>query len=401
MITKFRVQNYKALRDVTLDLTPIHVLIGPNDAGKTSLLEAMGALCRSVDMPLADAFQGEWSGRELVWKGGKDDDGAIALMAQVDEVGLRYELRCRFAAANETGGAVRALHESITGRGGESKYSGESGGERGNTFLRNKKSASLRIAVMTEAIEASGALIRELSGVQSHRWIPSMLSIPTAPYERDQFTIETTGFGLALCLDDFLSVRRQKFDQIEEQLRGIFPEIASITLPQAPAYRVVKTLRVGVPVLEPAIGKQIKFELRNGTVIPAAQMSDGVLLVLAYLAILKSPNPPRLLLIEEPENGVHPKRLSEVLSILRTLVKEQSHTQIVMTTHSPYVLDEFKPEEVTICTKGADGAVSTRRLSESKTVREQLDVFTLGEIWTAEGDEALANTKDRHEDSTT
>lgn len=41
MITPFRVQNYKALRDVTLNLTPIHLLIGPNDSVKTSLLEAM------------------------------------------------------------------------------------------------------------------------------------------------------------------------------------------------------------------------------------------------------------------------------------------------------------------------------------------------------------------------
>ena len=46
MITRFQVQNYKALRDVTLDLTPMHVLIGPNDAGKTSILEAITALCR-------------------------------------------------------------------------------------------------------------------------------------------------------------------------------------------------------------------------------------------------------------------------------------------------------------------------------------------------------------------
>ena len=44
MITRFQVQNYKALRDVTLDLTPMHVLIGPNDTGKTSILEAMTAL---------------------------------------------------------------------------------------------------------------------------------------------------------------------------------------------------------------------------------------------------------------------------------------------------------------------------------------------------------------------
>jgi len=114
-----------------------------------------------------------------------------------------------------------------------------------------------------------------------------------------------------------------------------------------------------------------------------------MLLILAYLAVLHVPQPPRLLLVEEPENGIHPARLKEVLSILRDLVAEQSHTQVVMTTHSPYVVDSFQPEEVTLCHKGDDGAIQTRLLSQSKAVREQVDVFTLGEIWTGEGDERL------------
>jgi len=89
-----------------------------------------------------------------------------------------------------------------------------------------------------------------------------------------------------------------------------------------------------------------------------ALVSDGTLRLLAltipaYLKDLRG-----VFLIEEPENGIHPKRLKDVLSILRELITEQSHTQVLMTTHSPYVLDEFKPEEVTLCKKGADGAVN-------------------------------------------
>ena len=60
-----------------------------------------------------------------------------------------------------------------------------------------------------------------------------------------------------------------------------------------------------------------------------------------------------------------------------------------MTTHSPYVLHEFTPEEVTVCVREKNGEVKTRRLSESKAVQEQMDFFSLGEIWTMEGDEAL------------
>jgi predicted ATPase len=144
-------------------------------------------------------------------------------------------------------------------------------------------------------------------------------------------------------------------------------------------------------MLERGEGKGIYFEF-DGTngLIPAAQVSDGVLLVLAYLTVLHLPEPPRLLLLEEPENGIHPKRLNDVLLILRDLIGEQSRTQVILTTHSPYVLDLFKPEEVTLCQKEADGSVSVHRLSESETVERLRDVFSLGEIWTSEGDAALA-----------
>jgi predicted ATPase len=96
--------------------------------------------------------------------------------------------------------------------------------------------------------------------------------------------------------------------------------------------------------------------------------------------------------VDEPENGIHPKRLQDVIRILRELVKAQTHSQVILTTHSPYVVDLFHPEEVTLCRRLEDGSVSVHRLSESQSVREQLDVFTLGEIWSAEGDDSLAKT---------
>ncbi len=144
-------------------------------------------------------------------------------------------------------------------------------------------------------------------------------------------------------------------------------------------------------MLQAAEGKGIYFEFVNsGELVAAAQASDGILLVLAYLAILYSPKPPRVLLIEEPENGIHHKRLNDVLGILRELVEEQSHTQVVMTTHSPYVVDQFRPDEVSLCMKGDDGAVRVHSLSTSSAVGRQSAIFSLGEIWTAEGDEDLA-----------
>src|SRR6187401_2163447 len=94
MISRFRVQNYKALHDVVINLTPIHVLIGPNDSSKTSILEAIASLCRSVDRPLSNAFTGTWDGRELVWLGKRDL--TIALEAEITDPDepFTYGLSC-------------------------------------------------------------------------------------------------------------------------------------------------------------------------------------------------------------------------------------------------------------------------------------------------------------------
>ena len=237
-----------------------------------------------------------------------------------------------------------------------------------------------------------------LVGVHYYRLSPSFLALPVAPDSKRLFRMESNGFGLALCLDEILNFDRNRFDQLEKRFTEIFSHIESIVLQQEPAYRAPVDNSDRVTMLNKADGKGLYFKMKeSGQLVPASQASDGTLLVLAYLTILYLPQPPRLLLIEEPENGIHPKRLREILEILRSLVHEQSHTQVVLTTHSPYVLDLFKPEEVTLCNKLDTGEIKTTRMSDSPEVVRQLGVFTLGEIWTSEGDEKIAESKEQPE----
>ncbi len=227
--------------------------------------------------------------------------------------------------------------------------------------------------------------------MQYYRWDPRLLSLPNVPDSGRQFRMDGSGFGLALLLDDILGFDRVRFASLEQRFTAIFTQFRSIKLVAEPAYRAPDDIARPVPMLTAAEGKGIYFELeQGGDLVAAAQASDGTLLVLAYLAILYSPRPPRMLLIEEPENGIHPKRLQDVLTILKELVAEQSHTQVVLTTHSPYVVDLFQPEQVSLCTRAQDGSVRVRRLSESSIVERQQAVFSLGEIWASEGDDVLA-----------
>ena len=71
-LSRFGVKNYKCLGDIGIPLTPVHVLIGPNDAGKTSLMEAIAALCGSLKRPVKEFFPKPWKGRELVRFGAKE-----------------------------------------------------------------------------------------------------------------------------------------------------------------------------------------------------------------------------------------------------------------------------------------------------------------------------------------
>lgn len=226
-----------------------------------------------------------------------------------------------------------------------------------------------------------------LRGVHYYRWDPRLLALPVAPDVSRRYRMHSTGFGLASCLDDILGYDRSLFDSLERQFIEIFPQIKSIRLKPEKAFKAPAEDKFGVPQLQQADGKGIHFHFREGgQEISAAQSSDGVLLVLAYLAVLHLPHPPRVILVEEPENGIHPNRLKQILGILKKLVEEirQDQTQVLLTTHSPYVLDSFRPEEVTLCSRHEDGSIGTHRLSDSRTVQEQSDAFTLGEIWTAE-----------------
>jgi predicted ATPase len=382
MIKRIHIQNYKALRDVTLNLTPIHVLIGPNDSGKTSILEAIAALGRSVDHPLSDAFAGAWEGRQLVSQGSGGSTVTLIALVVFSDKKFQYKLVCEFAPAGRsvqlTTETIQINNETPIGSNGDSLSMVYRVSARGQTSPHG----------MGDEIE----LVRDaLGGVQSYRWDARFLALPVAPDMKRRFRMEPSGFGLALCLDDILGFDRQRFMQLEERFTTIFPAIKSIKLIPESAYRAPVDDPQQVPMLNKSDGKGLYFEFAGvDEPIPARQVSDGVLLVLAYLAVLYLPDPPRFLLVEEPENGIHPRRLQDVLKILRDLATSQSQTQVILTTHSPYAVDLFAPEEVTLCQKQADGTVAVQRLSDSQTVREQLKVFTLGEIWTAEGDAALA-----------
>lgn len=231
MITHFHVRNYKALRDVKLDLTPIHVLIGPNDSGKTSILDAIAALCRSVDHPLAQAFTGSWEGRSLVWRGEPDLDVSFTATVENGQLDFNYKLSCGFRPL----GRDPKVQEENLSFGSESQRVEFS--STGHHLTRVCGIEAQGRTATSEERDAVRQVHDALVGIHDYRWIPRFLALPVALDAKRGCRMEPSGFGLAQSLDGILSDDRNQFIKLEERFREVFPHIKSIKLRAANAYR--------------------------------------------------------------------------------------------------------------------------------------------------------------------
>jgi len=388
-LSRFGVKNYKCLGEIDIPLTPIHVLIGENDAGKTSLLEAMGALCASSEQLLADIFPKPWEGRELVNHG--SDQASVALSGQWESS------ECEPAGSGET--TIRYGFTVAFPPTGVQCRTSEDWLESGPDFRRQ----SLKTAHVDQTafhlwqkghdpghtIDALDykLLSQILKPAQKYSLNPRQMAMPAAFDKRRRFRMDPDGFGLATLLDDLLGHDPRAFLELEREYCALFPQFKSVrTRTEIGLYRYEQA--AGMFGADAKDGKAIYLETQGGREIRAQRASDGAILFLGLLALAYLPEPPNVLLLEEPENGIYPKRLGQVLELLKQLVGREEGVrfpQIIMTTHAPYVLSFFEPEEVTFLSRPADdpnGPVRARPLRDAPNIKERMgDEFFLGELW--------------------
>jgi energy-coupling factor transporter ATP-binding protein EcfA2 len=376
MMTRFGVKNYKCLKDVDIPLTPIHVLIGQNDSGKTSLLEAMYALARSVEVSLQHAFAGSWEGRELVFHRAPSPEISFSVTVSISNQQdsqfqltniADYKLMLSFPPI---GTDVRRLGEEC---GGENYSNYTSTTALFDAYRNSMRGCTPIVAFLAES----------LRGVQRCRFEPKLMALPAQIDPSRQFSLQSDGFRLAAVLDDILGYDVKLFLAMQEEFCRYFPEFKRIRVLTEPAFSCIFG-QSGVQSFQyGGTGKGIVFETQSGDV-HARNVSDGVLLFLGFLALCYIPSPPKLLLIEEPENGIYPKRLSQVVGLLKRLATESERPvpQIIMTTHSPYLISDFQPDEVTFMSRQPDGSCRARPLRDAPNIHERMGgEFYLGELW--------------------
>ena len=169
---------------------------------------------------------------------------------------------------------------------------------------------------------------------------------------------------------------RKRFFEIVDALRGSIPGLQDID---------VKTPGGG--------NRRVDVRVEGDLSFPPDRQSVGVRLMIFFVALAFHPTPPKLILVEEPENGVHPKRLADIVKLLRGITKGEHadhRAQVILTTHSPYLLDhvDLNTDQVLVFRRKDDGS-RTAEAADRERLKNFLDEFMLGEVWYNEGEAGL------------
>jgi predicted ATPase len=388
MITRFGVRNFRCLRHVDVPLGPLNFLVGPNNTGKSSFLKAaeilghcmlyqtveaaFSALHTRFDRLLTQGADGEplEFDCEATWQ-----DGAESTFR------AHYEAAFQCSVPNGPDQPVEARIDSevieLDSGTGERiarfQRTGASQPQRKEVGLANAESP-LHLAHPQSTIPYSlwqqddsrlEGLRRALTSSPKYSFIPQRLAEPCQVQEKAE--IEADGFGLAAVLDTMMQVEPERFARIEEALRQFVPAVERVRFPGAGPGE-----------------KTILFHEKGGARVLADAASDGLLLFLAHLTVAYAHGEVGILLIEEPETGVHPNRLKRIVQLLRAVSRGElglPPVQVIATSHSPYLLDWCSKDEVVYFDRDKDGEVRTKRLSEVPEIEDRIEDFESLGAW--------------------
>ena len=400
LIEGFRVQNYRALRDVTLGklssqqggapLTPFTVVIGKNGVGKSTLFDAFGFVsdCLVHDVEQACAMKQRGGYERLHSRG---SNGPISFEIYYREAKgerpMTYELSI---ALDETGRPfiesevlkqrrkgqkhgrpypfLRLAHGKGVVWAGEDAVEVEGGEEdRAQTLVELTDLRQLGIATLGTLKEHPRIKrFRDfLKGWYLSYFYPDAArSLPTAGPQKH---LNSHGDNIGNVVQFMAREHKDRFKVVLERIAAKIPGIKSIDTKVMDDNRLLLRFNDGAFV-DPFFSQQ---------------MSDGTLKVFAYLLLMEDPEPPPFICIEEPENGLYHKLLEALAQEFRAhATGKKNAPQIFVTTHQPYFVDALSPNEVWILEKGADGYSVIRRVSDLEIVKNLVEEgLPLGGLW--------------------
>jgi predicted ATPase len=379
MIRRAAFSNFKSLRAVTCEFERFTVIVGANASGKTSILDGLQYLALSTRDRLGRLLTADSLPPELRSRGASGDM-RLELRGDFDGNEAGVDLRVAFSERVDEEEKL-AWHSTVTLEwAGQQQTSAQRGPERPTVFeepIARKLYSALRP--------------RKL------RLDPQKLAMPSyndRPGETPLLAID--GDGLAAVLLDMKAREPDVFDEIQEAACRVVPSLQRIRLRPAKVVRAttqhiqINESEFDHPVEQLYSGHQLLLDFKGAPSIPAPLASDGTLLTIGVLTALCAKPQPRLLLLDDIDEALHPRAQKELVAQLRQVLERRSELQIIATSHSPYLLDCFAPTEVLLTAARPDGSTACAKLSEHPDIGRWKDIAKAGELWSFVGEDWVA-----------
>jgi predicted ATPase len=384
-ILELHVQGFRSLKDVTWKPGDLNVVIGPNGSGKSNLLRMLELISISAQGRLGKHVRSLGGIEPLLWDG---EAAAIIVglgTSRLSPAHDRINYDVSLVRIGQTSG-FRIERELL----GTYVQVEQGSGSQQNLFVRD----ATRAAIFDEnrqAFNVPEAYVREeetLTGLlndpfTNNKFIPpycqqlrawsvyqyldtsSDAPIRQASVARFEKRVDPDGQNLINVLHTLYTGDREFKREINDAMTAAFgDDFEELVFPPAADQRIQLRVR----------WKSLSREQS------AADLSDGTLRFLFLLTVLASPDPAPLIAIDEPETGLHPSMLP---IIGEYAVDAAQRSQVILTTHSPQLLNAFNAtNSTTTVAQWSDGQTLLKTL-DGEALAKWLEGYSLGHLFTS------------------
>lgn len=350
-LSHIEIEGYRSIRKLRLELKRLNVLIGANGSGKSNLIGALGLLGDIVDQRL-QLHVAEKGGASALLHFGPKKTKSLRLCARFDpreyEVQLVHVAGDAFVFANEQS----AFHPDDESEGPIRNSYGDPGA----------KESGLDIGFGPS--EPAWHVIKAVRGWKVFQFhdTSKTAGLKQKHQINDNRALQPDGANLGAMLYGMKQSARKKYREVVDAIRAIAPFFEDFVLePDA---------------VQPSV---IQLEWRHKSdpgYFDAHSLSDGTLRFMCLATLLLQPTKPSVIIIDEPELGLHPSAIVYLADLIRMVSRE---CQIIVATQSVTLLDRFASEDV-IVVERSNGESMFRRLTEDE-LRSWIDDYSLGDLW--------------------
>lgn len=378
MLKRLRVKNYLSLRDVDLELTKRNILVGPNMAGKSNLVDCLRFLTQIAQQGLIKAFIDRHAFSEVVWKGTPPEhrisislDGEERLEGE-PPARHHYEISILgsekgFVSVEtemlsvERNGRVFILADLKNGQGRINRLDGSKVSET---------TGGPTVSVLELSVpEWEGMRIKQhVASWHYYKLVPENMKVQNAAISQN--FLQERGDNFSSWLMTLSTKHPEQFRRFKQAASDALPDLEEILTPPTQFATTAVLTR--------------EKHLRDP--VSMWHMADGELVFLALLSLIFSPPEygAPLFCVEEPENHLHPRLLGTLVELQEQVQREfgDQAAQVLVTTHSPYLVDRVELEDLVVVEK-LDGATRCVRPASKAHLKELLtrEEAGLGELW--------------------